>query len=679
MAISSPAIAAEPAAPPRLAALSGGLGRLPLWGGLLVCAAVFAYSWYGDHYQYVGDDGGITLRYAERFAQGKGLNYNDGEAVNGASNPLVILTEAACFRLGLGPDTTVLLIASACLAATAGVLFATFARFYSVGAALFSTLALLAFNEPFEKVVDGMETPLVILLAALLFRALHERRAVFPGIVLGLLVAGKLDGALAAVAFTAVYLLAKRSFPWRTALIALVTAAPMFVLLFAYFGSLLPNSMTTKLAIHSQNWDMDPLWMHRLLTIRPFRVLYWGAWASLLWWPLARDLGRSFPVTVIQIWFVLHMVTFATVNLGAPFPWYATAPLIHSVILSTFVVHALSSAVVARTGRWRLEWLPDFAPRRAWPVGLALVGGLGALGWSNLAGRLQPSTLAHRLAPSTATDLGRQAAGAWLRVHTSGTELLATFEGLPSFEYGGPCYDFALLNSKSEPRRYKSAAYLLAAPIRAGLDAPFENAGRELVATFQFDASKERYPLYARPGTEIVQSGARHIVFTTPTMWLGPEDDPGATSLPSKGNAWNLPANASARFAVTSPGPPTCLFTPRVTYAERRSPDPGDSVHLTVRSQGVELYSADVGGDRATPPARVTAPSKTADGRYEFEVECRYTGDGQAGNARLKFSEVLVRYGEPLRSKDFKLGTRRCRARVDYVADTGMPNTQFGY
>ena len=171
--------------------------RLPLYGGLLTCAAMFAYSWIGDHYLYVADDAGITMRYAERMAAGLGFAYNDGEAVNGSSNPIYVLTAATLLRLGLSPEATILFIASASLAAIAGVMFATFARFYSVGAAAFSVLALVAFEHPFTSIADGMESPLVMLFAVLLFRALHGGGHVFPGIALGLLVANKLDGALA--------------------------------------------------------------------------------------------------------------------------------------------------------------------------------------------------------------------------------------------------------------------------------------------------------------------------------------------------------------------------------------------------------------------------------------------------------------------------------------------------
>jgi hypothetical protein len=202
--------------------------------------------------------------------------------------------------------------------------------------------------------------------------------------------------------------------------------------------------------------------------------------------------------------------------------------------------------------------------------------------------------------------------------------------------------------------------------------------GRELVATFQFDAAKELFPLYARSGSEIIRSDARHIVFATPKMWVGGAGAPESNSIAGKGNAWNLPASGFVHFAVDSPGPPTCMFSYRIIHADRQPPDPGDAEHLTVRSKGVELYSAEILAGASSSPVRVTAPARTSDGRYEFEFECRYTGSSNPESVRLKLGELLVRYGDPLESKDFKLGSRRTRDRIDYVAGSGLPNALFG-
>jgi hypothetical protein len=47
------------------------------------------------------EDSLISLRYAENLAAGRGLVYNPGEPVFGASTPLYVLLLAALVRLGL--------------------------------------------------------------------------------------------------------------------------------------------------------------------------------------------------------------------------------------------------------------------------------------------------------------------------------------------------------------------------------------------------------------------------------------------------------------------------------------------------------------------------------------------------------------------------------------------------
>ncbi|MFN0006918.1 MAG: hypothetical protein ACKVXR_03345, partial [Planctomycetota bacterium] len=624
-------------------------------GGLLVGLAAFAYSWLVDHYDYVSDDAGITLRYAERIAHGAGFNYNDGEAVNGASNPLYTLTEAALLRLGCSPETAILLVASACFALTAGVLFSTFARFYSKGSAVFALLALIAFTRPFETIVDGMETPLVMLLATLLFRALHSPRDLFPGIVLGFLVANKLDGALAAVAFTVIFLAGRRRFPWRAAVIALLCAAPVFLVLLASFGSIVPNSMLVKMSVHSIGFHMDPLWLHRLLIADGFWSLYLLAWISLLWLPFARELGRSFPIAVIQLWFLLVMAAFAAVNLGAAYPWYEATPVILTVILASFTVHALAASMAA-SWRWpRLAWDPGDNPPRMWPVALAAVAGLVWQQGRYFAARSRADRVDHALHASDSWELGRQAAGAWLRKHTSATEDFITFEGLPAFEYEGPVYDFSLLNSAPDHGRLDRAAYLLTGPIGLEDELPRALQDRKLVASFRFDAQVGLYLLYARLDSEAWRNGARHLVFPTPAL-----------AFPKRDNTWILPVTGRDSFTVQTWQPVALLFTPRLAGAS-------DPVRLVIRANGVELGSADLVPGEDHAPMRLVSRKSTKTGEHAFEIDCRSAGSADPGRARVELAEVLVRSGEPLRPEDFKLATERVRKRIEYVAAKGLP------
>ncbi len=53
------------------------------------------------YYPFIADDAFISLRYAERFAQGLGLTWNDGERVEGYSNLLWVLANALLYSSGV--------------------------------------------------------------------------------------------------------------------------------------------------------------------------------------------------------------------------------------------------------------------------------------------------------------------------------------------------------------------------------------------------------------------------------------------------------------------------------------------------------------------------------------------------------------------------------------------------
>lgn len=69
---------------------------------VLGLAGIAGLTWYASTFlPFFADDSLISLRYAERFAEGKGLTWNDGERVEGYSNLLWVLAVAALHVLGL--------------------------------------------------------------------------------------------------------------------------------------------------------------------------------------------------------------------------------------------------------------------------------------------------------------------------------------------------------------------------------------------------------------------------------------------------------------------------------------------------------------------------------------------------------------------------------------------------
>ena len=677
-----------------------GVGSWPLVAASVVFVVAVLYGWAADTHLYVGDDAGITLRYAERIATGKGFNYNDGEAVNGCSNPLYALIEAGLLALGVDPASTLRGIGVFSFAGTAFLLFWTLAGFYSLGSACFAVLLLASASKSFDQIFDGLETPLVIFLGALLFRAVHARGAVPTGIALGLLVANKLDGALASIAFTAVYFLAGRRFPWRVAVVALLTVLPVWAYLLFSFGSILPNSMLTKMLWQQQFWDMDSLWMHRLMSSDSFAFAYYAAWLSLLWWLFLRELRQSFPIVCVQAWFVLHMVAYATINLGGPIPWYASVPTLASVILAAFCVHLAACATFERPGAGGIPRLRMGSGRGGWRAWLVPALALALLLRGQLAGlkvRLDPPRTPHGIPLPASHDLARQAPGVWLRRNTSGEELLCSFVGLPAYEYEGPYLDRARLNSLPDPDRVEMAPYYL--DIAAGASAPlsWNRDGRKLVGTFLYDAGGDRYDLYAKPDSEIVQQGLVHVVTPWARVWsvAREKDQVEAWAI---GNTVLLPAGESIGFEVVMPAAPELVFRPILRRLENgdttrvdrsRFPDlvetaadPETRALLSITINGEPTHEREIFLGEAIDPQIVvpSAPNpqagegqRRARRKYRISMSCKILAGDEPERLVLVLREGYSRAGELLRSEHFKLLYERCAKRVNYVAEQGLP------
>lgn len=118
---------------------------------VVLALLAFCFLWNALYYSpYLVDDAFISLRYGWNLAAGEGLAYNPGEPVEGFSNFLWVLIQAAIFALGLPPITTLKLIG---VSAGLGTLVASYALarrlFADLPGARLATgmsVGLLAFN-----------------------------------------------------------------------------------------------------------------------------------------------------------------------------------------------------------------------------------------------------------------------------------------------------------------------------------------------------------------------------------------------------------------------------------------------------------------------------------------------------------------------------------------------------
>lgn len=226
-------------------------------------AALLLHAFY--YYPFFIDDAFISLRYSQRLIEGHGLNWNDGERVEGYSN---LSWTLLCAGLGaLGFD----LVASAritCLLATLAAMCAIVYYHHRRGAG--NPYLLLVPNLTFAFCapvaiwsIGGLEGTLIMALLAWAFvlalellEAPDRKTAVHIGALLGFVCLTRPEGPVFAALISGTLLLLS-TVPRRKLLRDLLTICVVPFLFFAgqvafrlaYYGDWLPNSYYAKVAL----------------------------------------------------------------------------------------------------------------------------------------------------------------------------------------------------------------------------------------------------------------------------------------------------------------------------------------------------------------------------------------------------------------------------------------------
>jgi len=226
------------------------------------CLIVVGAIWVGN---FIEDDALISLRYAERLLDGKGLTWNDGERVEGYSNLAWVLASAGIGAVGVDLIAAARVLAFSSWAVTLGALLMLARR---VGAAwLVFAAASVAFGATASVsvwAVGGLEQPLVVACLTVALWALAELCAsrerhlcwsALAAAALSLLVWTRPDAPLpVAVVAVSSFFLVRRHGDLRTALFssALIAGAPFLAWLaqlgfrLTYYGEWVPNPVHIK-------------------------------------------------------------------------------------------------------------------------------------------------------------------------------------------------------------------------------------------------------------------------------------------------------------------------------------------------------------------------------------------------------------------------------------------------
>ena len=196
------------------------------------------------------DDAYISFRYAANFAHGEGLVFNPGERVQGFTNPLFTLLLGVAGAVGLDIPTAafILGIAGAFATVTGVVLFAPGIRWRIV--ACIGAIGLVLTPEFFLNAVSGMETSIFCAILVAVLVTFDRGRARLLGVLLGLLIITRPDGAFWAVPLGVYLLVRDRRALVRTVVPALVIAGAWWLFAWIYYGNPVPHSIAAKRLIH---------------------------------------------------------------------------------------------------------------------------------------------------------------------------------------------------------------------------------------------------------------------------------------------------------------------------------------------------------------------------------------------------------------------------------------------
>ena len=215
--------------------------RAALLGSLAFGAIAVRLAW-------MADDGAITARVIANTLAGYGPNYNITERAQAFTHPLWFWLNVLAARITGDILITMLLVGVLC-AATALYIIGRDRHWVVVVAITALAMSTYALT---EYAASGLENPLSWLLIAVMWRGARSGHPTAMAVGAGLLLFTRLDLALVAVPFVAVWLLrADTSLAVRLRVV-IITVAPALVWLafsWVYYGSPLPETAYSKLNI----------------------------------------------------------------------------------------------------------------------------------------------------------------------------------------------------------------------------------------------------------------------------------------------------------------------------------------------------------------------------------------------------------------------------------------------
>lgn len=303
---------------------------------------------------YAVDDAFITFRYAENLANGNGFVYNLGERVLGTTTPLFTLLIAAFNLLGM-PSITAALFTNLTAAGLTTVILYRWAQHLDLGRfAILPAVIYIVFPRSVICDIAGMETALFTFLITSGLYLFHTRKHFAAITIASLSAVTRPEGwSLLALIFAITIIRDRRQLLLKAIPILLI-AGNWLLFAWLYFGSIVPNSLTAKMALYS-GYERFSSWQNLAITLGLNSPFGWIIWPLFLL-GLIFTFHKNRLLGIIAVWCSAYLA--ALVFSGTHvFFWYP-APVYPTgfVMVTIAVVYLFRRTAVARNAY--TNWLP---------------------------------------------------------------------------------------------------------------------------------------------------------------------------------------------------------------------------------------------------------------------------------------------------------------------------------
>lgn len=415
--------------------------RAAPWAAALVGVTALVMLLFARSAGRVPDDAFIFFRYARNVADGAGWVYNpSGSSANGATSPLWVVVLAAAHLIRRDMESNGWILYSLCLAGTALTTFAGLRRLGRTAAG--ACAAALVVLNPVLLWIRGMESALFLLLAAgLLLRSGLDaeeepslRQDLVAGVLAGLLVLVRPDGAVLVLVVAAIRWHRRRRIPWVLAASAAAVTIPWVVFSTITFGSPVSGTLSAKMA-----QGRSGFWGDQWSFLRYLGVMGRDVWTVLMAAFAVPGLvsGLRSPSTRRYVgaavaFAVVQFALYAFVVRPPQYHWYYAVTYWVLAILAGLGVAATAELVVSRVGS-----LAE-GPARSRAAVLVAAVLTAVLGVVCLAGQVTGDSYR-----------GYELAGRWIAERTDADASVAAAEiGVIGWESGRPVVDYLGLLSE---------------------------------------------------------------------------------------------------------------------------------------------------------------------------------------------------------------------------------------